>query len=72
MRLAQSAGASQFGDGVGMLAEQAAEALVLWSGVRPETHPVIAAHTVTLVLCGIDRVITASWACHDTTHSPIL
>jgi shikimate dehydrogenase len=49
LRLAQSAGAEQFADGVGMLAEQAAEAFEWWRGVRPDTHAVIQALTIPLV-----------------------
>lgn len=42
LRLARSAGAAQLADGVGMLAEQAAEAFAWWRGVRPPTGEVIA------------------------------
>lgn len=49
LRLAQSAGARQLADGVGMLAEQAAEAFLWWRGVRPETRAVIDALSVPLV-----------------------
>ncbi|TXT38021.1 MAG: shikimate dehydrogenase [Comamonadaceae bacterium] len=48
LRLAQSAGAAQLADGVGMLAEQAAEAFEWWRGVRPDTQAVIQALTVPL------------------------
>lgn len=49
LRVAQSAGAQRLADGVGMLAEQAAEAFVWWRGVRPDTAAVIRHLTVPLV-----------------------
>lgn len=49
LRLAQNAGVQQLADGVGMLAEQAAEAFVWWRGVRPDTLAVIGKLTVPLV-----------------------
>lgn len=49
LRLAQNAGVRQLADGVGMLAEQAAEAFVWWRGVRPDTRHVIKKLTVPLV-----------------------
>ena len=49
LKLAQQAGVTQLADGVGMLAEQAAEAFVWWRGVRPDTSAVIAQLTVPLV-----------------------
>jgi shikimate dehydrogenase len=49
LRLAQQAGVSQLADGVGMLAEQAAEAFEWWRGVRPDTAAVIQQLTVPLV-----------------------
>ena len=39
---ARSAGAGRLADGLGMLVEQAAEAFLLWRGIRPETAPVLA------------------------------
>lgn len=48
LRLARDAGCSQVVDGVGMLAEQAAEAFEWWRGVRPDTKEVIARLTVPL------------------------
>jgi shikimate dehydrogenase len=49
LRLAQSAGVRNLSDGVGMLAEQAAEAFFWWQGVRPDTRAVIEHLTVPLV-----------------------
>ena len=49
LRLAQGAGVAQLADGVGMLAEQAAEAFAWWRGVRPDTGAVIRQLTVPLV-----------------------
>ena len=49
LRLAQGAGAARLADGVGMLAEQAAEAFLWWRGVRPDTQAVIAQLSVPLV-----------------------
>jgi shikimate dehydrogenase len=41
LRLARNAGVPRLADGVGMLAEQAAEAFLWWRGVRPDTRAVI-------------------------------
>jgi shikimate dehydrogenase len=49
LRLAHNAGVKQLADGVGMLAEQAAEAFDWWRGVRPDTRAVIDKLTVPLV-----------------------
>jgi shikimate dehydrogenase len=49
LKLAQQAGVTRLADGVGMLAEQAAEAFVWWRGVRPDTRAVIDTLTVPLV-----------------------
>jgi len=49
LKLAQQAGVSHVADGVGMLAEQAAEAFAWWRGVRPDTAAVIAQLTIPLV-----------------------
>ncbi|MBH2009564.1 MAG: shikimate dehydrogenase [Xanthomonadaceae bacterium] len=49
LRLAQNAGVRQLADGVGMLAEQAAEAFEWWRGVRPDTRAVIEKLTIPLV-----------------------
>jgi len=48
LRLARNAGVGRIADGVGMLAEQAAEAFAWWRGVRPETRQVIQTLTVPL------------------------
>lgn len=49
LRLAQSMGQIRLADGVGMLAEQAAETFAWWRGVRPATAEVIRQLTVPLV-----------------------
>jgi shikimate dehydrogenase len=49
LKHAQGAGVTRLHDGVGMLAEQAAEAFEWWKGVRPDTAAVIAHLTVPLV-----------------------
>ena len=48
LKLAQQAGVTRLADGVGMLAEQAAEAFAWWRGVRPDTAGVISQLTVPL------------------------
>ena len=49
LQAAQAAGVTRLADGVGMLAEQAAEAFEWWRGVRPDTAEVIKTLTVPLV-----------------------
>ena len=49
LQMAQQAGVTRLADGVGMLAEQAAEAFLWWRGVRPDTQGVIRQLTVPLV-----------------------
>jgi shikimate dehydrogenase len=49
LKLAQQAGVQRLHDGVGMLAEQAAEAFAWWRGVRPDTQDVIRQLSVPLV-----------------------
>ena len=49
LRMAHDAGVKNIADGVGMLAEQAAEAFDWWRGVRPDTAAVIKAITIPLV-----------------------
>ena len=49
LKLAHPAGVTRLADGVGMLADQAAEAFAWWRGVRPDTAAVIAQLTVPLV-----------------------
>ncbi|HJH21848.1 MAG TPA: shikimate dehydrogenase, partial [Pseudomonas lactis] len=41
-RWASEQGAAVAMDGLGMLVEQAAEAFLLWRGVRPDSAPVLA------------------------------
>ena len=48
LKFARGAGAAHLADGVGMLAEQAAEAFFWWRGVRPQTREVIDKITVPL------------------------
>ena len=48
LQAAQAAGVTRLADGVGMLAEQAAEAFEWWRGVRPDTAEVIKTLTVPL------------------------
>ena len=48
LRLAQNAGVQRLADGVGMLAEQAAEAFAWWRGIRPPTSEGIRQLTVPL------------------------
>ena len=43
VRWGQEQGARLSVDGIGMLVEQAAEAFLLWRGIRPDTAPVLAA-----------------------------
>ncbi|WP_137719612.1 shikimate dehydrogenase [Methylobacillus flagellatus] len=43
MAYARQQGAAMIADGLGMLVEQAAEAFLVWRGIRPQTVPVIAA-----------------------------
>ena len=49
LQRARQAGVTRLADGVGMLAEQAAEAFAWWRGVRPDTREVIDSLTVPLV-----------------------
>lgn len=49
LRLAQAAGVLRLADGVGMLAEQAAETFAWWRGVRPDTREVIHMLSIPLV-----------------------
>jgi shikimate dehydrogenase len=49
LRFAKGLGTVRIADGVGMLAEQAAEAFEWWRGVRPSTQGVIERITVPLV-----------------------
>lgn len=49
LQLAKQTGVTHLADGVGMLAEQAAEAFAWWRGVRPDTRAVIERLSVPLV-----------------------
>ena len=49
LKQARTAGVTHVADGVGMLAEQAAEAFEWWRGVRPDTRAVIQRLTVPLI-----------------------
>ena len=49
LQLAKNSGVTHLADGVGMLAEQAAEAFEWWRGVRPQTQDVIQQLTIPLV-----------------------
>ena len=48
LALARAQGAARLADGLGMLVEQAAEAFLVWRGVRPDSKPVLAALRTTL------------------------
>nr|WP_315235833.1 shikimate dehydrogenase [uncultured Limnohabitans sp.] len=48
LKLASESGVTRLADGVGMLAEQAAEAFAWWRGVRPDTTSVIQQLTIPL------------------------
>ena len=43
LAFARDAGAARLADGLGMLVEQAAEAFLVWRGIRPASQPVMAA-----------------------------